>query len=126
MAGCPDLWVATDHKPLLGLFEKEIGKIENPRLRALIEKTLQFSFTVTHLPGVDNGGADATSRNPVGIDCVEIDAIQFTGKSFLQSSYSELCGMDILEIEEIEWKTVELASIDKQQVDDTGVVDWEE
>ena len=135
VSGCPNLVVATDHKPLLGVFEKDIGDIENPRLRALMEKTLQFYFEIIHLPGVINSGADATSRNPVGdAEHGEVAAIQLTGKAFLEHSYSELSGDDIRESERLENRVAELATImelpNKYQVNSTHtqaeLIDWNE
>ena len=49
--GCPDLIIATDHKPLLGVFRKPLADIQNPRLLSIAEKTLWFSFSLVHVPG---------------------------------------------------------------------------
>ena len=39
--GCPKLMTLVDHKPLVGLLgKKDMAEIENPRLAALVEKTL--------------------------------------------------------------------------------------
>ena len=65
--GCPDLIVATDHKPLLGLLnDRSLASIENRRLLNLKEKTLAYNFKVIHVPGRLQLGADATSRHPTG------------------------------------------------------------
>ena len=64
--GCKDLIVATDHRPLLGVFgEKRLEDIDNPRLRKLKENTLAYRFTMVHVPGRKHAGPDAMSRNPV-------------------------------------------------------------
>ena len=42
--GCPELIVATDHKPLLGVVNGSLSNIDNPRLLAIIEKTLWFKY----------------------------------------------------------------------------------
>ena len=61
--GCPNLIVAVDHKPLLGLLnDKSLSDIDNPRLLMLKEKTLWFSFDVIHVPGKINCGPDYMSR----------------------------------------------------------------
>ena len=40
--GCDQLLVLVDHKPLLGLLtNSELGDISNPRLEALIERTMR-------------------------------------------------------------------------------------
>ena len=61
--GCPNLIVAVDHKPLLGLLgDKGLGDIENPRLRRFKERSLMFNFKMIHVPGVLNKVADTASR----------------------------------------------------------------
>ena len=63
--GCPNLIVATDHKPLVPILnDKRLDLIKNPRLLALKEKTLMYRFVAQHIPGPLNFAADATSRNP--------------------------------------------------------------
>ena len=63
--GCPQLTVAVDHKPLLKFFnDRELETISNPRIFALKEKTLMYSFKIEHIPGKKNCGADAKSRYP--------------------------------------------------------------
>ena len=131
VAGCPGLIVATDHKPLLGLLEKEIGDVDNPRLRALMEKTLPYFFTTIHLPGIDNLGGDAASRNPVGNpEEDDIGAIHFTGKEFIRESYRELNGDDIRECESIEARARELVEMEMaDKMEDNSelcavMIDW--
>ena len=56
--GCEDLIVATDHLPLLGIFnDQDLGTIVNPRIQDLKGKTLRFRLTIQHCP-------DAMSRYP--------------------------------------------------------------
>ena len=63
--GCPNLYVVTDHKPLLGILnETDLGSIRNPRIRRLKEHTLDFDFTIKYCPGKLHAGADALSRYP--------------------------------------------------------------
>ena len=63
--GCPDLLVATDHKPLVPILNsKALESIKNPRLLNLKEKTLMYRFTAKHVPGKTHYVADAASRNP--------------------------------------------------------------
>ena len=64
--GCSDLIVATDHKPLLQVLnDRSLTDIDNRRLLNLKEKTLPYRFTIVHVPGRKNLGADAASRHPV-------------------------------------------------------------
>ena len=63
--GCETLIIATDHKPLLGIFNnRELSSIFNPIISKLGEKTLACNFKIQHNPGKWNQGADAFSRYP--------------------------------------------------------------
>jgi len=66
--------VITDHKPLLGTFSKPLGEISNARLQRFCEKLLQYSFTVTWVPGKLHLIADALSRAPI-FDPPEVEDI---------------------------------------------------
>ena len=72
--GCPDLIVATDHKPLVGLFEKPFTEIQNPRLLSIVEKTLWYKFRVIHVPGKVNCGPDFMSRTGEVVTTNMVDA----------------------------------------------------
>ena len=52
--GMKNLVVATDHNPLIGVFKKSLGEIDNPRLLNLVQKTLWYQFRVVHVPGKEN------------------------------------------------------------------------
>ena len=65
--GCPNLIVATDHKPLIGVFKSNLSEISNPRLLSIVERTLWFRFKVVHVTGVCNNGPDYLSRGKAGI-----------------------------------------------------------
>ena len=65
--GCPDLTVATDHKPLLNVLnDRSLADIQNRRLLNLKEKTLSYKFGMVYVPGKEHLGPDAASRNPTG------------------------------------------------------------
>ena len=65
LLGCPNLVIATDHRPLTKLFgDKALKDISNPRLFRLKERTLQYRFTMRFLPGKHNAAADFLSRYP--------------------------------------------------------------
>ena len=65
--GCSDLIITVDHKPLLKIFgDRSLADIDNPRLRNLKEKTLQYRVSMVHIPGVKHAAADSLSRHPVG------------------------------------------------------------
>ena len=44
LQGLPNFDIITDHKPLLGIFEKHIFEVENPCLQWLREKNASFQF----------------------------------------------------------------------------------
>ena len=101
--GCPNLTVAVDHKPLLGLLgDKDLGDIENPRLRRFKERCLMYNFKMIHVPGILNKVADTASRFPGKERLVEILQLGATPE------------IDVTEIERIESLerslTAELAS----------------
>ena len=57
--------VITDHKPLKGVFSKDLSLIENARLRSYREKLTGYTFTLEWREGKTHLIADALSRNPV-------------------------------------------------------------
>ena len=64
--GCPDLLIATDHKPLLGVLNnRDLQSIKNPRLRSLKENTLAWRFSIMHCPGKWARAPDALSRQRI-------------------------------------------------------------
>ena len=61
--GCPNLVVATDHKPLLGILnDRALDRISNPRVQSLKEKTLPWRFSIMHCSGKWTKGPDALFR----------------------------------------------------------------
>ena len=82
--GCDDLFVATDHKPLIKIFgDRTLDEITNSRLFRLKQRTLPWRFKIMHLPGKTNHAADAASRNPT---------------AFRSTSGSELSVQDLAEV----------------------------
>ena len=59
------LSIITDHRPLIGILAKPLGKIDNGRLLRLREKLIGYTFNASWLPGKANVLADALSRAPV-------------------------------------------------------------
>jgi len=70
--------VETDHRPLLGLFKKDISDL-SPRLQKLMLRTLGYDFTLQYVPGKELYVADCLSRSPLpspnvatqDIDCAQ-------------------------------------------------------
>ena len=60
--GCPDLTIATDHKPLLKVLgDRSLADMQNRRLQNLKEKTLSYKFNVVHVPGKKNNNSTTTT-----------------------------------------------------------------
>ena len=57
--------IATDHKPLLGIFAKETAHISNPRLQRFCIKAMPYNFTTKWIAGKANLIADTLSRAPI-------------------------------------------------------------
>ena len=46
LRGLPNFEVLTDHRPLVGVFRKQLSLLENARLMQMREKTQEFTFEV--------------------------------------------------------------------------------
>lgn len=76
--GCNDLLVVTDHKPLTKIFgDRTLDEISNTRLFRLKQRTLNWNFTIRHMPGKTNCAADAASRYPA--PCHHTDSATLAG-----------------------------------------------
>ena len=61
--GCRQLYVTTDHKPLLSILnDRALDTITNPRLIKLKERTLLWCFDLIYVPGNKQAAADTLSR----------------------------------------------------------------
>ena len=65
LLGMDHFTVVTDHKPLKGVFAKDLSDIENARLRKYREKLTGYNFSLSWREGKTNEIADALSRAPV-------------------------------------------------------------
>ena len=74
LKGLPTFPVATDHRHLVGTFNKNLADLTNPRLQRLREKIAAYCFKVTYVPGKTYNIADALSRAPIfsGTDKLDI------------------------------------------------------
>ena len=70
-----DFTVLTDHRALVGLFNKHLPDIENPRLLRLRMKTAEFSFNVHWTEGKTHYLADALSRHPIDVPEDDSDGV---------------------------------------------------
>ena len=65
LLGCQHFLLITDHKPLISIFsDKSLASIANPRLIRMKQKTLEFSFTIRHIPGYKMNATYTLSRYP--------------------------------------------------------------
>jgi mannosyltransferase OCH1-like enzyme len=51
LKGLQSFQVLTDHKPLEGVFKKDLLDLSNPRLLRMREKIMEYSFEVKWVPG---------------------------------------------------------------------------
>ena len=65
LRGLPSFLVKTDHRPLVGIFQKPLHQIDNARLLRMREKLVDYQFNVEWSPGKTHHIADALSRAPV-------------------------------------------------------------
>ena len=65
LCGLTAFTVLTDHRPLIGIFCKQLHKLENARLMCMKEKLTDFSFEVKWVKGKTHMITDALSRAPV-------------------------------------------------------------
>ena len=65
LRGLPSFTINTDHRPLHGVFQKDIFDLASPRLQRLREKIAMCSFQVCWVPGKAHFITDALSRAPL-------------------------------------------------------------
>ena len=65
LLGQQDFVVLTDHKPLQGVFEKDLFYLLSPHLQRLREKVAAYSLAIKWSPGKIHLIADALSRAPL-------------------------------------------------------------
>ena len=63
--GHPGFTLITDHRPLVGIFQKLLEAVHNVRLQRLRERFVDYVFRVEWRPGKDHLIAVALSRAPV-------------------------------------------------------------
>ena len=51
LRGLPTFDVLTDHRPLVGIFRKQLSQLENNRLMRMREKIIEFTFEVRWVEG---------------------------------------------------------------------------
>ena len=78
--GCQRLFIATDHKSLLGILDdRALDTIDNTRIVKLKERTLGWTFEIIYVPGKKQAAADALSRrksaslHKLGVDLGDMD-----------------------------------------------------
>ena len=78
LRGLPLFTIYTDHRPLQGVFQKDIFDLASPRLQRLREKIAMYSFQVCWVPGKTHLITDVLSRAPLfaleELPGLEIDA----------------------------------------------------
>ena len=96
LLGMHEFTVITDHRPLVGIFNKAIDETTNTRLIRMRERVTAFSFRVVWKEGKNNLIADALSRAPVfspdeedrdNEDCIKINLVHKASDPQLQSLF---------------------------------------
>ena len=64
LRGLSHFTVKTDHRPLVGIFEKNLMDMDNARLQRMREKVMEYNFTIQWLEGKLNTLAEALSHAP--------------------------------------------------------------
>ena len=101
--GCKELYMATDHKPILGILcDRALDTLDNPRLVALKERTLWWRFKLVYVEGTKQQAADALSRRRVTARVAQIKATLCPEKIEQQLEDSVGCNMVVLETAMIE------------------------
>ena len=62
LSGAPEIHIYTDSSGLEGMFNKTLDQHKNLRIRAMIEKMADYSFTFHHIWAEENKIADCLSR----------------------------------------------------------------
>ena len=75
--------VITDHKPLLGIYNKNLLDLNNPCLQRMREKVMGYNFQLEWIAGKTNLIADALSCTP-----------KFTNNSDKETNISHRCFID--------------------------------
>ena len=65
LKGLPSFFILTDHRPLEGIFQKDLFDLASPRLQRMREKISMYNFTVQWTLGKTHLIADALSRAPL-------------------------------------------------------------
>ena len=119
--GCPRLYVATDHKPLLGIFnDRALDTIKNPRLVRLKHRWLWWRFNLIYVPVCRQVAADMTSRRTLP-----------SSLHMLQINESREHAMDDLIVEQfvVQWNSIQV-EIDALEVNSLDkkieVITWEQ
>ena len=98
LRGLPTFDVLTDHRPLVGIFRKQLSQLENNRLMRMREKIIEFTFEVRWVEGKTHYIADALSRAPVfapeeeefTIDCAITHCRQIKERSEIMHTFAGL------------------------------------
>ena len=64
LAGASEITVITDHRALVGLWNKQLAEVPNARVLRYRERLLNFNLKIVWKPGKSHAMADALSRDP--------------------------------------------------------------
>ena len=97
----PRYKVITDHRPLLGIFEKPLFEVDNSRLQRFREALAEYNFEIKWVQGKNHQIADALSRHPkfeantlqpdLGIELAMITYNELDTIADSDGTYSQIC-----------------------------------
>ena len=87
--GLSNFLVLTDHRPLEGIFQKDLFDLPSPRLQRMREKIAMYNFVVQWTPGKTHLIADALSRAPLFAP-KDLSCLSVTSSSSLDIIFSTI------------------------------------
>jgi transposase InsO family protein len=85
--------VVTDHKPLVGLFQKPLAEVANPRLQRLRLRCVEANIDVTWQAGKLNIIADTLSRSPVFAPAQQDECVMGEASESIAQRIRETAGL---------------------------------
>ena len=124
LMGCKKIIVRTDHRALLGMWQKDLSEVPNKRIQRFRERLQHYNLYLEYIQGKKNCMADALSRYPL-TNQEDISKAQEQDEAFQQDAYllfvsfSALADMDpnyhaYLDDKDAQYKKLIIAIQDKE------------
>ena len=86
LMGCKKIIVRTDHRALLGMWQKDLSDVPNKRIQRFRERLQHYNLYLEYIQGKKNCMADALSRYPL-TNQEDISKAQEQDEAFQQDAY---------------------------------------